>query len=262
MTVENISIFKRVNSKRTFEDIADQIKDLVYSKTLKPKDRLPSERELSVLFGTGRMTVREALRILEASSFVYIRPGAEGGTFVRELDSTGMTRSISDLIKVGNITVEELTEARISIESVVIESIISRITKKELAAIEENIKQSEDFYGQRNKSNKAWDNKPLINFHVLLAEMSQNSLNITSFSGHFNGGGKPEVGIIEGNSADSLILIDQINSLTTYIIAYGVEGIVITARCHRHLGEAVLGFKINYGYLAECNRALFHKNFE
>ena len=61
-------------------------------------------------------------------------------------------------------------------ESVVIESIISRITKKELSTIEENIKQSEDFYGQRNKSNKAWDNKPLINFHVLLAEMSQNSL--------------------------------------------------------------------------------------
>lgn len=172
----NTNIFQRVSSKRTFENIADQIKDLVYTKTLKPGDRLPSERELSVLFGTGRMAVREALRILEASGFVYVRPGADGGTFVRELDSTGMTKTISDLMRVGNITVEELTEARISIESSVIESVIDRITEKELAAIEENIKQSEDFYGQRTESNKAWDNEPLINFHVLLAEMSQNSL--------------------------------------------------------------------------------------
>ena len=176
MKENNLSVFKRVNSKRIFEDIADQIKDLIYSKTLKPGDRLPSERELSVQFGTGRMAVREALRILEASGFVYVRPGADGGTFVRELDSTGMTKTISDLIKVGNITVEELTEARISIESSVIESVIVRITENELAAIQENIKQSEDFYGQSNESNKAWGNKPLINFHVLLAEMSQNSL--------------------------------------------------------------------------------------
>jgi DNA-binding FadR family transcriptional regulator len=173
---QSTNIFKRISSKRTFENIADQIKDLIYSKTLKPGDRLPSERELSLLFGTGRMAVREALRILEVSGFVYVRPGADGGTFVRELDSTGMTKSISDLIKVGNITVEELTEARISIESSVIESVIVRITEKELAAVEENIIKSEHFYGQRNESNKAWDNEPLLNFHVLLAEISQNSL--------------------------------------------------------------------------------------
>ena len=127
MNQGNLSIYKRINSKRTFENIADQIKDLIYSKTLKPEDRLPSERELAIQFGTGRMAVREALRILEASGFVFIRPGAEGGTFVRELDSTGMTETISHLINVGNITVEELTEARISIESIVIESIINRI---------------------------------------------------------------------------------------------------------------------------------------
>jgi len=174
MKKDNTALFKPINSKRTFENIADQIKELIYSRVLMPEDRLPSERELAVQFGTGRMAVREALRILEESGFVYIKPGAEGGVFVKELDSTGMTKTISDLIKLGNITLEELTEARISIESTIIEANINRITKKDLAALEENIKQSEKLTRQANKNDNVWGNKPLINFHVLLAEGAEN----------------------------------------------------------------------------------------
>ncbi|MBN2038928.1 MAG: FadR family transcriptional regulator [Spirochaetes bacterium] len=170
-------IFKPVNSRRTFEDIANQIKDLIYSKALKPHDRLPSERELAIQFNTGRMSVREALRILEESGYITIKKGSEGGIFIRELDSSGMTKSILGLISVGNITFQEIVEARILIETIIIERGINSFTEKQLTDIEQNIINCEKDYNTRQNNEKPeFSDAELGIFHVLLAELSQNRL--------------------------------------------------------------------------------------
>jgi GntR family transcriptional repressor for pyruvate dehydrogenase complex len=166
-------LFKPVNPKRTFVDISDQIKELIYKKELKPEDRLPSERQLATHFNVGRMAVREALRILEEAGFINVKQGAEGGIFVRELDSTGMTKSLTDLIKIGNITLQDITEARINIESIIIESAMKNLTEDDLAALEENIIATEKLI------EKAVPRKvpsEIVNFHVLLAGFSKNQL--------------------------------------------------------------------------------------
>jgi DNA-binding FadR family transcriptional regulator len=170
-------LFKPVTPKRTFEDISEQIKGLIYSKALKPKDRLPPERELAEQFNTGRMSVREALRMLEESGFVSIKQGVNGGTFVKELDETGMTKSISGLVNVGNLTLQEITEARIALETMILESGIKRFTKEQLSAMETNIKTCEQFNNQGNKREypEFWD-EALGKFHILIAETSKNRL--------------------------------------------------------------------------------------
>lgn len=166
-------LFRPVNPKRTFVDISDQIKELIYSKELKPEDRLPSERELAVHFNVGRMAVREALRILEEAGFIYVKQGADGGIFVKELDSTGMTKSLTDLIKIGHITLQEITEARINIESIIIESVIKNITKTDLAELEANIEATEKLL--RDTVTKKVPGE-IVSFHVLLAKVSKNQL--------------------------------------------------------------------------------------
>src|SRR4030043_1090812 len=103
-------LFIPLESKRTFEEIADQIRELIYSGTLKPGDRLPSERELAAKFKTGRMVLREALRTLEQSGLIYIKHGSIGGAFIKEIDSSVIKGSISDMLRVGNITLQDLTE--------------------------------------------------------------------------------------------------------------------------------------------------------
>ena len=170
-------LFKPVTPKRTFEDISEQIKGLIYSRTLKPKDRLPSERELAEQFKAGRMSVREALRMLEESGFVSIKQGANGGTFVKELDETGMTKTISRLVNVGNLTLQEITEARIAIETMILESGIKRFTKSQLADLESNIKICEKFNNQRNKREyPEFRDEALGKFHIIIAETSKNRL--------------------------------------------------------------------------------------
>jgi len=174
---EKIDLFKPVTPKRAFEDISEQIKNLIYSKALKPKDRLPSERELAERFNTGRMSVREALRILEESGFISIKQGADGGIFIKELDSTGMTKSLSGLINVGNLTLQEIKEARIAIESIILESGIKHFTKEQLAALESNLKTCEQFNSSRKKDDyPELSDKQLGRFHILIAETSKNRL--------------------------------------------------------------------------------------
>jgi GntR family transcriptional repressor for pyruvate dehydrogenase complex len=52
---------------------------------VKAGDRLPPERELAQLFGVGRSTLREAVRVLESLGLVEVRAGE--GTFLAEGDA-------------------------------------------------------------------------------------------------------------------------------------------------------------------------------
>lgn len=52
------------------------------ARELQPGQRLPSERELVKLLGTGRNSLREAMKVLEAMGILDIRHGS--GIFLRK----------------------------------------------------------------------------------------------------------------------------------------------------------------------------------
>jgi DNA-binding transcriptional regulator YhcF (GntR family) len=81
-SVAEPGLFSRVSMSRIPEIIVEQIRLLMRQGQLKPGDRLPTERDPCERFGVSRTTVREALRILESSGLVEIRPRAHGGVFV------------------------------------------------------------------------------------------------------------------------------------------------------------------------------------
>src|SRR5262245_29579538 len=105
-------IFTGVNPGRASEMIVDQIRLLIRDGQLKPGDRLPAERELGERFGVSRVTVREALRGLEANGMVTIKVGARGGAFVTAPTSARVGEGITDLLALSSITAAEVTEAR------------------------------------------------------------------------------------------------------------------------------------------------------
>jgi len=160
-----------IKSKRTFEEIADQIRELIYSGVFKPGDRLMSERELANQFKTGRMAVREALRTLEQCGLIYIKQGSFGGAFINSNDSTVITRSISDMIKIGNVTLRELTEVRLGVEKVMLEFVFQRINQEDLALLRKSL---EDANQQIQEGIRPLDEH--LNFHILLAKSTKNIL--------------------------------------------------------------------------------------
>jgi DNA-binding FadR family transcriptional regulator len=64
-----------VRSRRVYEQIAEQIQELIRSRALRPGDRLPAERELAAMLGVSRPSVREAMIALEAAGFIEVRTG-------------------------------------------------------------------------------------------------------------------------------------------------------------------------------------------
>jgi GntR family transcriptional repressor for pyruvate dehydrogenase complex len=130
-------LLTRVSLGRISEVIVDQIRLLIRQGQLSAGDRLPSERELCERFGVSRVTVREALRVLEATGLVEIRVGARGGAFVTAPSSRLVGEGISDLITLASLTAVEVTEARMVFELGIVPLVCSRATEDDVAALHE-----------------------------------------------------------------------------------------------------------------------------
>jgi DNA-binding FadR family transcriptional regulator len=127
-------LLSRVSVGRISEVIVDQIRLLIRSGQLTAGDRLPSERELCERFGVSRVTVREALRVLEANGLVDIRVGARGGAFVTAPSSRMVGEGIADLISLSSLSALEVTEARMVFE---LGLVCERATEEDIAALYE-----------------------------------------------------------------------------------------------------------------------------
>ena len=141
-----------MKSQRASDDITAQIRAEVSSGRLKPGSRLPPERELAERFGVSRNTLREALRSLEHAGLLQLRQGATGGAFVRESNNEAVVAGLRDMVHLGAIEPQHLTEARIWIESSVIRAACERANADDIALLERNVAQAhaatraDDFY--------------------------------------------------------------------------------------------------------------------
>jgi GntR family transcriptional regulator, transcriptional repressor for pyruvate dehydrogenase complex len=129
-------MFARVSTGRISEEIVEQIKLAIRSGRLQPGDRLPAERELTERFGVSRVTVRDALRILESAGLVEIRVGARGGAFVRAPASSIVGEGIANLLMMSSLSPQEVTECRRIVEVGIVPLVCERATEEDLAVLE------------------------------------------------------------------------------------------------------------------------------
>ena len=168
-----------VRTRRTFEAVSEQIRAQVRAGALRVGDRLPNERELAKTFEISRHAVRESLRELEAMGMVTLKKGATGGAFI----SDGRPDAVSDVMRgmfyVGGISLEQLTEARLWIESVVVRVATARADAPAYAILEENVRlaEAETLAGRLNV--KTQHN---IEFHNLLAATTGNPVLIMTMN--------------------------------------------------------------------------------
>jgi DNA-binding FadR family transcriptional regulator len=126
------SLYTTVSSARRSEAIVDQIRNLMRTNQLNPGDRLPNERDLCERIGVSRVTVREALRVLEAAGLIEIRVGARGGAFVTAPSSDRLGAELADLISLSPLTGLEVTEARQIVEVGIIPLVVARATEQDI----------------------------------------------------------------------------------------------------------------------------------
>jgi len=173
-------MFKKIKDKRIFERIVDQIKDAVSAEKLEVGDKLPSEIELAHIFGVSRSAVREALRILELSGLIIIKQGNRGGAFIQKVSSNQKLKEyFSDHLRLGNINLAQLTEARYWIESVILDIAGKKGNKKDFEILRKSVDTAEQLFREGKEDEKIYEN---FYFHILLAKISKNSILIDNIS--------------------------------------------------------------------------------
>ncbi|WMQ74358.1 MAG: Pyruvate dehydrogenase complex repressor [Sodalis sp.] len=82
--------YSKIRQPKLSDVIEQQLKYLILEGTLRPGEKLPSERELAKQFDVSRPSLREAIQRLEAKGLLLRRQG--GGTFVQ----SNLWQSFSD----------------------------------------------------------------------------------------------------------------------------------------------------------------------
>ena len=163
--------FTPIKNKRTFEEVAFKIKDLIFEGVLQPGDKLPGEGELARKFKVGRQSIREALRVLELSGFITVQAGFGGGPVIQNTISKKINEMLLDAFKLGDFTVDEFTLARLGLEKMVLNEAIDNADKNDIMALEDNINQAKELIA-RNEAATTVN----FDFHSLLAKASKNNV--------------------------------------------------------------------------------------
>lgn len=140
MSERSRALFEPIKKERLSEKVCDEVRSKLISGQLKPGDRLPPERELAIELGVSRPAVREALKTLEVSGLVELRKGLKGGAYIRPHNLEMLTRSISDLVSFGHVSLQSLAEARSLIHDVVIRLACERAQESDFLALEANVR--------------------------------------------------------------------------------------------------------------------------
>lgn len=128
--------FAPVKTQRAFEIICEQIRAQLAAGTLKAGDKLPAERELATQFAVSRTALREALRSLEVAGIIRNVKGVKGGAVIQAAEPDRIVQAMQDYVHLGNVSLDELTEARIAIQDVVVRLACERATEEDFAELE------------------------------------------------------------------------------------------------------------------------------
>jgi GntR family transcriptional regulator, transcriptional repressor for pyruvate dehydrogenase complex len=174
-----VNLFTSVKSEKISDLIVRQIKSAILNGAMQPGDRLPPERALTEQFQASRISIREALKSMEASGLLTIKRGA--GAFVAEVSSKPMTDSLSSFLRIKKISINELTEARIIFEPSIARLATERITPKDFDDLGKNIEEA---------SGSVRSNLPAtptnIEFHSLIARATHNPVIALTMENMFN----------------------------------------------------------------------------
>lgn len=149
--------------------LSKKLKNMILEQNLQPGDRLPSESELSEMFGVGRSTVREAVKLLIADNIVEIHRGK--GTFLTE--SPGLKEDPLGLHFANqNKLLQNLLESRLLIEPQIAELAARRATDENLYRLSRAIEEMESAERHNPPEYPARD----VEFHTAVADCTQNDV--------------------------------------------------------------------------------------
>ncbi|MFZ7103646.1 MAG: FadR/GntR family transcriptional regulator [Peptococcaceae bacterium] len=155
-----------------YERIIKQLTTAIMHGELKPGDKLPAERTLAEMMGVSRTSLREALKMLEASGMVVIKHGQ--GVFITEKESSAnLLKDFAGKNLIENNTLRDLFELRKLLETQNAIWTCQRGSEEDIYSLNKLVIETLDAL-QQNKDDLVILAKQDSDFHTKLAEASGN----------------------------------------------------------------------------------------
>ncbi|MDQ5985260.1 MAG: HTH-type transcriptional regulator LutR [Syntrophus sp. SKADARSKE-3] len=161
--------FRPIQTRKIYEEVAEQIRNLISNGSLKPGDKLLSERDLAEKLQVSRASVREALRALEMMGLVEIKVG--GGTFIKDTKDDEIIQPLAMFLSMEKGSFFEIYEIRKIFEIASAHLAAQRAKPEDIAKIEHHLElmkvaMTEDD-SEKGEGNDA-------DFHFSIAEATHN----------------------------------------------------------------------------------------
>lgn len=163
---------KPIKTKKIYEEIVDQIRQLLIDGQIKPGDKLPSERELIESFKVSRSSIREALSALEMMGILEVRTGE--GTFIRHIRPESMMASLAWSLYLDKGSILEMLEVRKMIEVQAVGYAAERATEREINQLSETLDKMKNNLENMGSISEKAD----MMFHYTIAVATHNKITI------------------------------------------------------------------------------------
>lgn len=167
----NLGDFRPLRGRTLSSQIVAQIREALFAGDLKTGDVLGSEGELARRFGVSRMSVRDALRSLEAMGIVDIRMGAKGGAMIAAGSGDRFADALAIQLKLIGVTREDILQARAGIESMTIALATMHATPEDRNRIRQVLAEAHECLDDPERS--AWLGEE---FHLAIAKATRNEV--------------------------------------------------------------------------------------
>jgi len=161
--------YRRVKQPKISDVIMQEIETMILEGSLKPGQRLPSERELAVQFEVSRPSLREAVQKLVAKGLLVSRQG--GGTFVSEEVGSAFGDPLMALFASHPEAQYDLLEFRHALEGVIAYYAALRSTEADRQAIQRTYEELEGYHKTKEFEKEVQAD---LDFHLRIAEATHN----------------------------------------------------------------------------------------
>lgn len=203
-------MFTPIKSTKVYEQVIEQIKDMIDKGTLKKGDKLPSERNLVQQLEVSRASIREALRALEVIGLIECRQGE--GSYIKTSFQDNLFEPLSIMFMLEGSNQEEIWELRKIMEVEAVGLAAKRITSGQLNELREITERFMKSEGDEEAVTAEIDKE----FHYKIAECSGNVLifdilkTVATLVDHFIKDARQLIIVHEGNKE---ILFSQHNEI-------------------------------------------------
>lgn len=134
--LEGSGRWMQVRAAKASSEIVAQIRERLFDGKFKPGDFVGTERSLAVTFGVARLTMRDALRILEANGIVEVKVGKSGGVRIALPNPERFADALAVQLTLSGISHAEIFEAQMAVETQAVRSAARSVSDEGIAQLE------------------------------------------------------------------------------------------------------------------------------